>query len=305
MRLKETGHGIGAPVLQVPADLASVLAKANGRLVLGVRPEAVGLSHAAEPGSAPAVVELIEPMGSVNHIMLRLDGAERATIESDALVALVRSNEEFVQGEPTSVTLRPDRLVLFDAESGSRACLPVGPADVAGCLNKKQGRNECPRAQCLPAPRCCAASTHWPPSRKSRASRPATAPSATTNTIRTGSPASSLRTGCGRASHFGRHVGRAAIRAHFARVSSEIVFAAHLVVNPIIDIEFRDKARAKWRLIMPATVVEGGKPTAKWLVGAYDDRYVRVDGVWLFESLNFRINFYTPHLESWASVAVL
>jgi sn-glycerol 3-phosphate transport system ATP-binding protein len=119
LRLKETGHAIGAPVLQVPADLASVLARTNGRLVLGVRPESVGLSHATEPGSAPAVVELIEPMGSVNHIMLRLDGAERATIESDALVALVRSNEEFVQGEPTSVTLRPDRLVLFDAESGA------------------------------------------------------------------------------------------------------------------------------------------------------------------------------------------
>jgi hypothetical protein len=104
---------------------------------------------------------------------------------------------------------------------------------------------------------------------------------------------------------FGRHVGRDAIRAFFAQVSGEIVFAAHFVINPIVEIESRDRARAKWRLIMPATVVEDGKPTAKWLVGAYDDRHVRVNGVWMFESLNFRINFYTPHLESWASVAIL
>lgn len=104
---------------------------------------------------------------------------------------------------------------------------------------------------------------------------------------------------------FGRHVGREAIKGFFRGVSGEIVFAAHLVLNPIIDIEADDRARGKWRLIMPATVRGPGGDVAKWLMGAYDERYVRVDGVWLFEMLKFRINFYTPHLESWAATAVL
>ena len=104
---------------------------------------------------------------------------------------------------------------------------------------------------------------------------------------------------------FGRHVGREAIKGFFRGVSGEIVFAAHLALNPIIDVEEKDRARGKWRLIMPATVRGPRDDVAKWLVGAYDERYVRIDGVWLFEMLKFRINFYTPHLESWATTAVL
>lgn len=104
---------------------------------------------------------------------------------------------------------------------------------------------------------------------------------------------------------FGRHVGREAIKRFFHGVSGEIVFAAHLAVNPIIDVESEDQARGKWRLIMPATVRAPDGDVAKWLVGTYDERYVRVGGVWLFQMLKFRINFYTPHLESWAATAVL
>jgi hypothetical protein len=104
---------------------------------------------------------------------------------------------------------------------------------------------------------------------------------------------------------FGHHVGREAIESFFRRISGEIVFAAHLVLNPIIDVEGMDRARGKWRLIMPATVRGADDNVAKWLVGAYDERYIRVDGVWMFQMLNFRINFYTPHLESWAGTAVL
>ncbi len=79
---------------------------------------------------------------------------------------------------------------------------------------------------------------------------------------------------------FGRYVGREQIKSFFARISGEIVFAAHLVLNPIIEIE------------------DG------WLVGAYDDRYVRVDGTWLFQNLKTHVNFFTAHLGSWAETAV-
>lgn len=103
---------------------------------------------------------------------------------------------------------------------------------------------------------------------------------------------------------FGRYVGREAIRTFFRRASGEITFAAHLVLNPIIDITDAAHATGKWRLIMPATVRIDGKSEARWLVGAYDERYVFVSGVWLFQTLKFHINFYTPHLGTWAETAV-
>jgi multiple sugar transport system ATP-binding protein len=118
LSLRGTGKEIGA-ALPVPADVVARVGQAGDQVTLGVRPEAVGLLHAAAPGAAPAVVELIEPMGSVNHIILRLDGADRASLGDEPLIALVRSNEEFAQGAPTWVALRPDRLVLFDAGTGN------------------------------------------------------------------------------------------------------------------------------------------------------------------------------------------
>jgi hypothetical protein len=103
---------------------------------------------------------------------------------------------------------------------------------------------------------------------------------------------------------FGRYVGREQIKSFFSRVSGEIIFAAHLVLNPIIEIEDASHASGRWRLVMPATVRAEGKNEARWLLGAYDDRYVRVDGRWLFQSLKTHVNFFTAHLGSWAETAV-
>ena len=103
---------------------------------------------------------------------------------------------------------------------------------------------------------------------------------------------------------FGRYVGREEIKAYFARISGEIVFAAHLALNPIIDVQDPETASGQWRLIMPATVMTDGEKQARWLVGAYDERYRCVGGTWLFSSLKFRINFFSPHLGSWSETAV-
>src|SRR5260221_404979 len=79
---------------------------------------------------------------------------------------------------------------------------------------------------------------------------------------------------------FGRHVGRDQIKAFFKSISGEIVFAAHLALNPIIEAKDADHATGRWRLIMPATVRTDGKNEARWLVAAYTESYVRVNGVW-------------------------
>ena len=104
---------------------------------------------------------------------------------------------------------------------------------------------------------------------------------------------------------FGRHVGREAIRSFFQRASSEITFAAHLVMNPVIDITGPGQATGKWRLIMPATVrLDDATSEARWLVNSYDERYVTVDGVWKFQTMKIHINFYAPHLGTWVETAV-
>lgn len=98
---------------------------------------------------------------------------------------------------------------------------------------------------------------------------------------------------------FGRHVGRPAIEAFFAGVSSQIVFAAHLAQNFIIDVN-GDSATGRWRILMPCTMMEDGKKVSRWMLGDYEEEYVRRNGAWLFKTIDFLVNFNVPSLESWA-----
>jgi ABC-type sugar transport system ATPase subunit len=99
-------------------DAVSVRLRSTGNAVLGVRPESVSLSHEAIAGGIPAVVDIIEPMGSVNHVVLRFDGPGQVTSDDEPFVVVLRSNEALEQGARVWVTILPDRLVLFDQASG-------------------------------------------------------------------------------------------------------------------------------------------------------------------------------------------
>ncbi len=99
--------------------------------------------------------------------------------------------------------------------------------------------------------------------------------------------------------NFGCHVGREAIHGFFSGISNDIVFAAHLVLNPIITVD-GDSANGKWWLIMPCTTELGGGPKeARWLLAEYDDDYVRVDGTWYYKHLRIDLKFFTPHKDGW------
>ena len=99
---------------------------------------------------------------------------------------------------------------------------------------------------------------------------------------------------------FGRYQGHAAIHAFFTGVSSQIVFAAHLVLNPIISLD-GDRANGKWWLLMPCTYRGEGEPAeGRWLLSQYDDDYVRRDGVWRFQTLRAVVRFFVPQGEDWA-----
>jgi len=92
--------------------------------------------------------------------------------------------------------------------------------------------------------------------------------------------------------------GRDAIRAFFQ--PAKPAFIAHLVTNPIITID-GDRARGNWWVTCPSTRVENGEKVAYWILGYYDDVYVRRSGRWLFERVRTDIKFWAPHREGWVA----
>jgi len=95
---------------------------------------------------------------------------------------------------------------------------------------------------------------------------------------------------------FGRYDGQEAIRQYFQDISSDIVFAMHYMMNPIIEVD-GDEARGAWYLFQTCTFAEGNTP----ILGAakYAERYQRVHGTWKFRHLRLISIFWTPYEEGW------
>ncbi len=82
----------------------------------------------------------------------------------------------------------------------------------------------------------------------------------------------------------GRYVGRKAIRDFFSRASGRYPFAAHLVTNPIIEVN-GNEAMGLWRMIMPCTLKDADGEHTTIQVSEYDDAYRRANGRWLIHRL--------------------
>lgn len=95
---------------------------------------------------------------------------------------------------------------------------------------------------------------------------------------------------------FGRYEGREAIREFFRGVSTDIPFAVHYMMNPIISVD-GDKASGRWYLFQTCTFAEGNTP----ILGAarYDESYQRIAGAWKFRHLTLNSIFWTPLQEGW------
>ncbi len=113
LQLTQGGQALGGASLRASPGVLRRLEQAGNRAILGVRPEAIALRPDQTTDAVRAIVELVEPMGSVNHVVLRVDGAGDVTADGDPLIAVVTSNETFEHDAPTWLSLRPDRLVLF------------------------------------------------------------------------------------------------------------------------------------------------------------------------------------------------
>jgi hypothetical protein len=105
---------------------------------------------------------------------------------------------------------------------------------------------------------------------------------------------------------FGTYRGKKEIEGFFATISSRIVFAAHLALNPIIELAANGKdATGRWRILMPFTEEDEGRRISRWILGDYAEDYTLRDGVWLFRKIDFFVNFNVPHSGDWAEAAIV
>ncbi len=118
LKLKKSGREIPGIILDAESNVIERLSAIGGELTLGVRPEAVAISSEMSDQGLRGAVDLVEPMGSLNHIELTIDGMDGITADGEPFLAVVRSNEDFLHGEPLMISIRPDRLVLFEAATG-------------------------------------------------------------------------------------------------------------------------------------------------------------------------------------------
>lgn len=103
---------VGDLTLPVPgADGLAVAGTAREKVIVGIRPEHLLLS--VEPGQgAPAEIELLEPVGPVTYIDIRLGGS--------ALRASLPGDQALSAGQQVGIRLEPDQAHFFDSATGAR-----------------------------------------------------------------------------------------------------------------------------------------------------------------------------------------
>ena len=99
---------------------------------------------------------------------------------------------------------------------------------------------------------------------------------------------------------FGRYQGVDAVCEFFAGVSSQITWALHYMIAPIIELaEDGETARGSWYLLEPCTMTTDEGPRAMLLMGRYADRYRKTDGGWKISELVLDCQAITPLDEGW------
>jgi len=71
-----------------------------------------------------------------------------------------------------------------------------------------------------------------------------------------------------------------------------------------IDVD-GDRATGRWRILMPCTIMDGDEKASRWLLGDYEEEYVRRNGAWLFKKIDYLMNFNVAFDQSWADSAVV
>lgn len=90
----------------------------------------------------------------------------------------------------------------------------------------------------------------------------------------------------------GKYEGREAIRAFFAATPEMLLFAAHYLTNPVIEVA-GDTATGSWYLWEP--LVARRTSQAYWLMARYADVYRREADGWKFASMTLLVKSFTPY----------
>ncbi|HZT18866.1 MAG TPA: sn-glycerol-3-phosphate ABC transporter ATP-binding protein UgpC [Dongiaceae bacterium] len=110
-KLARDGAGWGVAAGEVRLALPGAAAAEEGRaVVLGIRPEHL---HVSAAGSGiPAEAEVVEPTGATTYVFTRIAG--------QPVTAVFTERRRIGPGERIGLSPEPDRIHLFDAESGQR-----------------------------------------------------------------------------------------------------------------------------------------------------------------------------------------
>ncbi|ATY12604.1 nuclear transport factor 2 family protein [Amycolatopsis sp. AA4] len=103
-----------------------------------------------------------------------------------------------------------------------------------------------------------------------------------------------------RSNVFGEHRGHDAIRKWFSGVAGMMPWAAHFMVNPVIDVApSGDTAHGRWDLLEFATMTgtDGYEPVL--MTGWYTDEFRKVDGRWYFRTIDIAMQQMSGWHEGW------
>jgi len=105
---------------------------------------------------------------------------------------------------------------------------------------------------------------------------------------------------------FGTYHGREAIRAFQANISSQILWALHFMICPVVDVsDDGQDATGSWYLIELATMVRGSdapEPDVRDAVvmsAVYNDTFVREDGGWKFKKVEVEFHQVSDLDKGW------
>ena len=112
------GVAIGSTVVAVPRALKDTAG--TGKVTVGLRPESLEL--AGEGAGIPAVVNLVEELGAEAYIYARLaHHVDQATFAATPdFIVRVNPKSAPKSGSAVELHVKPDSMLLFDADSGAR-----------------------------------------------------------------------------------------------------------------------------------------------------------------------------------------
>jgi len=102
---------------------------------------------------------------------------------------------------------------------------------------------------------------------------------------------------------YGTYEGKEALARFFKEmVPGVLSYAAHMVHNPIIEVE-GDGAGGRWYFEVPCTLREPNR--AAWIQGRYEEEYGKVGGGWKWKSIKAIFEYFTPFDEGWAKTRMV